>query len=498
MSPEELRTAGFTDNEISDHLKGAGFTDTEINTWITKGGIAENREVSTITGEPVPTAEEKFQQSGQVAKVAGPMLGDIAATALMPQLSVPLKGASLAARLAPKAANLGLRMLGSAVGTTAGSVAGQKLAGDDVDFEQSWKMGALGAGGELATSTLGAASGALLRGGVGVGKMFARKWFGAGEQLSKKYLSTLKEQVGEESVDFLKNLAPDIVKKQAKDLPVEDLAMMVKGAKSETSLIFDQYEKKLGEYAAKNKGVIDVDNTYYLLRDLRDEVNYGTGLNRPNLDNAVISAFGFKGPEGMTQKKYMRRIMAEENLTPDELKYMMSTVFRGYRKKDPTSAAYLERLKTAMLSDIERATGAKELKGQADQLWKEVSRFDDVRKIYMRGVYTDKETGRMFLKPYTVASEIYNNKKTIQKFMPEMWDPLKKEADHLFDISKAIDEIKVDENFGAVKAWELMHPKTKKVLETVKSGAKERLKYGTKAGILYIGGQPITMQKSHE
>lgn len=481
MSPEELRKAGFTDLEISDHLSGAGFTDSEIHSWISKGGVAENIPVSTITGKAIPTTEEKMQQSGQVAKVVGPMLGDIAATALMPQLSIPAKGASLAARLAPRAVNLGLRMFGSAAGTTAGSVAGQKLAGDDVDFEQAWKMGALGAGGELATSTLGAASGAIIKGGIGAGKMISKKWFGMGEGVSKKYLNTLKEQVGKESFDFLKNLAPDAVKKQAKELPVENLALMVRGAKDETSLIFDQYEKQLSEYAAKNNGVLDMDNTVQYIGEL-----------------GSLKPFSFRGKDGVTQRNYFNRMVAEGSLKPDEVNFLMAEVFKGYRKKDPATAGALEKLKEVMLSDVERLTGATGLKKQADEMWREISRFDDVRKIYMRGVKTDKDTGQMFFKADTVATEIYANKKTIQKYMPEMWEPLKEQANHLFNVSKAIKEIKVDENFGAVKAWELMHPKTKKVLETLKSGAKERIKYGTKAGILYIGGQPITMQKSHD
>ena len=34
MSPDELRTAGFNDQEISDHLKGAGFSGPEIQEWM--------------------------------------------------------------------------------------------------------------------------------------------------------------------------------------------------------------------------------------------------------------------------------------------------------------------------------------------------------------------------------------------------------------------------------------------------------------------------------
>jgi len=419
-----------------------------------------------------------------VAKVAGPMLGDIAATAMMPQLSLPAKGASLAARLAPKAINLGARMLGSFAGSTAGNIAGQKIAGDDVDFEQAWKMGALGAGGEAVTSGLGPVAKGIYKGGkatAGLGVSVARKWAGFGEGVSKKYLNTLKEQVGKESFDFLKNIAPDAVKKQAKELPVENLALMVRGAKDETALIFDQYEKQLSEYAAKNNGVIDMDNTVQYLGEL-----------------GSLKPFSFRGKDGVTQRNYFKRVMAGEGLKPDEVNYLMGVVFKGYRKKDPATAGALEKLKEVMLSDVERLTGATGLKKQADEMWKEISRFDDVRKIYMRGVRTDGDTGKMFFKPDKVATEIYANKKTIQKYMPEMWEPLKKQADQLFNVSKAIGEIKVDENFGVVKAWELMHPKTKKVLESLKSGAKERLKYGTKAGILYIGGKPITMQKSHD
>jgi hypothetical protein len=75
-----------------------------------------SREMSTITGKPVPSVSEHFNQARSGYAQALPMAFDIAATSLMPQFGLPMKGASLAARLAPRAANLGLRMLGSGAG----------------------------------------------------------------------------------------------------------------------------------------------------------------------------------------------------------------------------------------------------------------------------------------------------------------------------------------------------------------------------------------------
>jgi len=102
MTPDELRKAGFSDDEISGHLSSAGFSNDEISSYMFKqtdpyrvseseSPLAEgSRPISTITGQQIPTSAEAMAQNKSVYKTAGPIVGDIALTALAPQLSLPV------------------------------------------------------------------------------------------------------------------------------------------------------------------------------------------------------------------------------------------------------------------------------------------------------------------------------------------------------------------------------------------------------------------------
>jgi hypothetical protein len=108
--------------------------------------------ISTVTGQPVPSAEEKISRGNEMIRTAGPIIGDIALSAVMPQKRIA-EGAGLAAKLGIKGLNLLMRSGGAGVGSAVGDIAAQKITSDQpVDMGSAGKQAVLGATGEVVSS----------------------------------------------------------------------------------------------------------------------------------------------------------------------------------------------------------------------------------------------------------------------------------------------------------------------------------------------------------
>lgn len=439
------------------------FGDTPVGEGMNPFG---DRPISTITGKPIPTGAEKIKQTGEVWKTAGPIAGDIAMTMLAPQFR--------AGGMGIKAINLLMRSLASGAGSFGGSVAGQKMSGDDIDYSEAKKQGALGLAGEPALTGMGA----LIKGGGKLakygGEYLARPLKPALEKFQKR---AIEKEVGT-AEKYISDLAPDIVKKQ--DVPINDLDLKVLKAKDEYGIIYDKYENAIESFAKENDGFIPVDDTAQLLNDMKgDKKAYSFLLND----------FGLKKPQIMELKSLLE---GGDQLTPKQIKNILATINKNYRAVGPSVQANKEALKEALMGDLSRITGAKDMKAEGDLLFKQVKRFDMVRNLFKPSFGVTKE-GKKYIYPYSIAKKIYANEKKLinpKTGVPELWPKLKEMADHYFEIYKPLQKIEATDNFASDKAWGLMPKAVRKILSGLSGIGKKSAKATGKAAI-HLGGEEI-------
>ena len=134
---------------------------------------------STITGQPVPTGEEKISQSNEAIRAMAPIVGDVVMTAAAPQL----KGLGVGV----KAINAIIRGMGAAAGGGLGDIVGQTATSEKpVDMQSAGKQAIAGAAGEIGGS---AVLGGLKFAGQKIGKPLinlATEFTPVGERLAAK------------------------------------------------------------------------------------------------------------------------------------------------------------------------------------------------------------------------------------------------------------------------------------------------------------------------
>uniref|UniRef100_A0A6M3L655 Uncharacterized protein n=1 Tax=viral metagenome TaxID=1070528 RepID=A0A6M3L655_9ZZZZ len=516
------KTAEFPDNMSKDQVAAV----------LRKQYSNPSREMSTITGKPVPTSEENIKQSMGVAKTVGPIMGDIAMTAITPQLGVPLKGASIAARYGSKLGNLALRMMGSAAGSGAGSIAGQKIAGQDVNMEEAGKEALLGAAGEGVIAPVGAA---LKFAGGKVAKpvmelMSDMTFLGSGlkEKLRKNMIKTTTDR----ATTFVTDLAPDIVKKQKVGL--NDLGAQISSALDESRVAYSLYEEPLEKFAAANKGRVNIDNAVGLMNDLKEEIYYrhlklrGKKPTEARIDLEFMQEIG-ADPK---QRFELKKITDSGDASPEQVKYLLATIFKsgkkGFNQLSPTPKAMREKLKEALKLDLQNisASGGKtagQLKTEADETFKAVKQFQFIKRMYDGAFREIPETGEKALQPMKLAKAIYESKGRILKEMPELWPKLEKEAilyesiapefakgasQQITGINQLIARgsggtigsfligpagFPVAEGLGMISAYAVMSPSGRNIIKKMVS---QSLKATAKTGI-HLGGKPV-MMKSHD
>jgi hypothetical protein len=526
MSPEELRKAGFNDAEISSHLKGAGFSEPEITEWM-------GAPISTITGKPVPTVEEHFKQARSGYASALPIAGDIAATALMPQLSLPAKGASIAARLAPRAANLGLRMLGSGAGSAAGTIAEQKVLGEDINLEEAGQQGMLGAAGEAGIAAIG---GPLKFAGGKIAKPameFMSDITLMGSAVKSKMRKDLIERTTKRASDFIKDISPDIIKKQN----IPDIDIMVEAALDENRVMYSLYKDALDTAAktGKEQGRVLVDDFSQTLGDIRGDIAEKLYYKRGKIptDNMIDSELFQSLGVDLKQRVELKQLMGKDTASSDQIQYLFATIFKrgksGFESFTPTQQQLREKLKTALKQDLDKISLAEgktvgDLKTSADETFKAVKQYQFVKGLFDKSMLEAPGTGARTLQPKKLHDLIYEKEARIKKEMPDLWDRLKAEADFYKDVSPDFAKeanqlvtgpgqvfsrgvgmgvgsylfgpavgVPLAESTGAISAYALMSPKGRKIISGI---INQTAKAGTKAGI-HLGGENILM-KSHE
>lgn len=459
----------------------AGVPEQEIGSYIkTYGSTQDDRPISTITSQPVPTSQEVFEQTGKAARTVLPIAGDVALTAFAPQV----KALSMGGR----AVNLGLRAAAAAAGAGGGAKIADILSGDGRDT--AMPAAALGAAGELAFAGGGAALTAGKRivkpvvDWVGdltqIGKVFKQK---AGRMVLDKQ-EELKRMAAERAMTFLDEIAPDVVKQRTN---APNLAVKLDEAVDEVRDSYGFITEAMERFAARNGGLVDIQGTADILK----------GVKSWNAE------YGWK--PGSAQVLELKRIIAEKgDVSPDTVNFVLSSVFKRGKQSDwnqlsPTQQANREKLKAALMEDLDDISAsagktAADLKREADETFKAIARFKKVQNIYKLSSTKDRATGKMFVYPDELSARILSSKGRIEKEMPDLWPKLEAEAAFYADLAKKYDRLPVDGAYDVFTAWSMLSPQFKQTVARLsdigKFTVEGAIKPAVKAG-LQVGGQEV-------
>jgi hypothetical protein len=463
-------------------------------------GMAETIS-ALMPGGSAPPVTLTTEQAGDHLKTWGPVAGAIAAPLVAPTI-----GAAGTAGTVGKTVYSGLDLLLKALSAGAGgggaSYATERIAGTPHD-EALPAAGGVAAGsmigegiGGFATKALGPMLKSGMKWGMGKGP-----W---GDFIQKRVLAQydeLQNEAVQRGVKYLDDIAPDLVKAQQSG--VDDLGVKVTAALDEAAAVYKKYEGVLRE-AADETGEVALPNVAKHIQTLTRESDAPVGK--------ILREMGYK-PNGEAGS-IVKKIINTGKATPDEVMFVLNNIYKkggkksAYQKMNPTHKGHREKLKDAFMGDIEVATGAEgasagALKAEADAAWKSINRFKFVRQIFSRGLKYNSKTNEPYILPGALSKTIYDRLPHVKKYMPELYDGLKREADYYAEIAPRMKSIKVGKDFDLFAAWGSMNPKDKefatKVLRPMLTAAGVLGKPAFMGGMqlagktagMHMAGQPV-------
>lgn len=486
---------------------------TELGPEFAGGG---SMPISTITGKPVPTPREKLDQSIDAMASLLPIAGDIAGTVAAPQLVVPGRGAPLLARAIPGVANILSRIMGAGAGSVVGEVERQNITGG-ADPGAVMLQGAIGAGGEGAMSVVGAGWNAVRR---PVLELAADATLSGG-MVKKHMFQKIKRDADERAFTFIRDIAPDAVKSRIDDV---GMAQAMQEAFDETRALYAHLKDTIDAVAEKRGGYVPLEATSKAMRqwyeDIADPALVKAGKVDPRAERQILNELGIT-PGGSKGQHHIvvRRLLRGEELSPDSVQFLLGHL---YEKKTqdwlalaPETREARQTLKELIVNDLD-SIGASAGKKKADEVFKQLKRYEFIKNLYDRAVVVNRNTGERTFMPYQFARNIYDAERTIRGAMPELWPSLKQEADiHLRNAERMVvggrrllpdllsfsgigsaaltGGIPVAEMFGAGAAWALLD-------EGARSALRGVFKYLVKPsakGTLHMAGMPVELQPAH-
>jgi hypothetical protein len=480
-----------------------------INQW----DVVSDRPISTITGKPLATAQEKGRQGIEAVRATGPIVGDI----LGPMFAPQFKGPGLAMKLL----NVGSRTGGAAVGSGLGAVGSDVITGQDIDVGRAGKESLLAGAGEAGMSALGGGAKLLKP----IFSMLPDATF-TGSAV-KKYINSQTQKVATDRAEkFLLDIAPESVKKGAEN--TKTMSVFVDKAFSENSHVYKLYEKALADAAEAQGGKVLIDDTQQFIGELFENARneLGPGATKAQIKNEALKGFNYS-PQ---MKSYLEAIENVDGLSPKEIKYMLANVFqnKGWNKLNPISQEQRESLKSALMADMDKLTmqgfDAAGTKKFADEEFKALKKFNSVRRIYDQSMaVTNPATQARALQPQKLHDMIYANQKKLMDDpeLANLWPKLEQEAlsaqraaQHITETSQEPGPLAMlsrgmgpaaggylfgppgavgVEVLGAATAWGLLEPAERSILKQAFKGMEKPIAKTA----LHLGGQEITMGKSH-
>jgi len=445
--------------------------------WKAKSQSPIDRPISTITGKPLLTPQEKVAPVAESARgfsrAAFPASGDVLFTTLasryIPQVGLPLKYGPRIASGSVKAANFLKRAVGSGLGSALGEFAGQKAFGEDTDFEKIKTEAILGPLGEAGFSAIAATTKGLMKA--------AKSLTVSGAATSEWIRNQVKRKTIDRAVEFITDLAPQSVKKAGAKIDIDDLGVSISRAFDETRKSYDLFGKHIDQMAKQNKyteGYVALEETTQLLQDIRDRWVEGADeifdLKRPikqrsgflgekqtefyavtrripegydprfhlsetKIVDGIEDIYGWK--PGTKQNKILKGLVADDFIHPDDLKEFLAEFWKRGNKSDwmnltPTQRTARKKLKDRIVKDIEKSSPeAAGLKETADKEFGAISNFKRIADIFNSpSSMKTMPSGDKYLNPTGLANSIYANEKMIRETMgDDIWIRMKSEAD---------------------------------------------------------------------
>lgn len=391
--------------------------------------------VDTRTGQPVPTDAERLHQTRGVLRSAPGVAGDIAGTIGAQVASNYLLPGS---GMLPTLGRFAARAAGAGLGGAAGELAGQQAFGEDTDFSKILEEGALSSGGEVA---LGAVGGALKKAYKPTLELVADLTITGSR--TKKLLANRAKEVAEKKAErFIKSVAPEQVKK---GMDEAGLKKALQSAYEENNALYNYFGSVLNDIAKKNGGAVPLVNTQMAMEAwLKEQVASGAYKTQAQAESAIIRQLGFSpgGTGANSQHVTIRKLLRGEDISPEYVEYLMKNVFpkktKDWLSLEPDVKQLRETFKEMVMRDLDEL-GAAAGKKTGDDVFKELKRFEAVKRIYDQATVFSKETGELVkFNPYQFYETVMINERMFRQTMPELWPKLKAEAETMKKIAEKL------------------------------------------------------------
>ena len=338
---------------------------------VTKNFIPTGRPISTVTGKPVPTSEEYANQAEGVykktLKTALPIMGDIAMTAVAPELKIA-QGAKWGTKLGIKGINALLRASASASGSAGGSATADLVTGDDVNAQDAKTEALLGGGGELVTSAGGGLlklAGKTAKNTVNLLSDFTKVGQGAKGQAFKslkKARNKIVDDTTQNAIDFMGKVGTS----KSKTETGMKIGEVLKG-KTDWDKVYSDPNEMI-KYLSKNSsdGLIQLDNASQMFGDLIRKYDSefqglanATGRNRGEAKavDAAINWMGFK--VGSKEARLFKEFAYDESITPRNANFLVKKIWKSHSTDPHQVVSWKEAFKDNIIQDIQKGAGNK-------------------------------------------------------------------------------------------------------------------------------------------
>lgn len=483
---------------------------------------------STITGQPIPTGEEKISQSNEAIRTMGPIIGDLAMTAVAPQLSIA-KGAGTGARLGLGALNALIRSMAAGAGGGAGDIVAQKLTGGGpVDMQSAGVQAATGAGAELGMS---GAAGLVKTAFKPIRKVLSitpgmKRTFEEITKVHKAAQKKFEQKTTQRAVDFIDGMKAgpeketagirinEILsdKKDFGEVYKEYNALIDKATDSNGEVLLDDFAQEIGDLVqnemtkrgnknwaqalnevkarlsldTKSANIINdlfaqsekisTKDAKYLIAKLKG--NYKTdsdGLIKLK-DKLQKTALGDIGRQSQTgEAAVLAREKATEIYKETQQWFRDNQLADTITKRNWSGGYSVDRIFNASPDEALSIKNAIAKTADGKKAWAGAE-FSFIKDLFDRSIQQAGDTGKKRLLPDKLADEIYAKEEFIKTVMPDMWKKLKAEADYYKEIAPQFETLDIGDVWGESSAWDIISPKSKKLVNELLGMSKMGVK----------------------
>jgi hypothetical protein len=338
----------------------------------------------------------------------------------------------------PTLGSFAIRAAGAGPGGFAGELAGQQVFGEDTDFKKALEEGAVSSVGEAA---LGAAGGVLKKAYKPTLELMADLTI-TGSRTKKLLANRAKEIAERKAEKFIRSVAPESVRKNMDEAGIKKA---LQTAYEENNALYNYFGSILGDIAKKNNGAVPLQNTQAAMESwLKEKLASGVYKNQAQAESAIVRELGFSpsGAGANSQHITIRKLLRGEDISPEYVEYLMKNVFpkktKDWLSLEPDVKGLRETFKETVMRDLDEL-GAAAGKRSGDEVFKELKRFEAVKRIYDQATVFSKETGELVkFNPYQFYETVMSNERTFRMTMPDIWPKLKAEAETMRKIAEKL------------------------------------------------------------